>query len=269
MGTPLVQAEQNGSISVDNLSEVVMRRMARRLTKQRLVPSDALPHVAYADNGPRSLHRILLCERSLRSPLSFTSLPQKSTESFQRLTLAFASSLLPLVITQWNMTARQIRRAAERKARKEERKDEGALSERAEDCKRESNRANAQLSTGPRTKAGKAASSQNALKTALTGRTVLLPADDRTRYEQHLTHYFALWNPVGEHECTLVQLLADAWWRLLRIPHLEAAIYAKGRMELTDVTELAPDSKFTSDTKSNCAICSSKERRPSRITPLA
>ena len=161
------------------------------------------------------------------------------------------------------MTARQIRPAAERKARKAERKDaaaitkqaedvikdeaaipqraedarrdEAAISQRAEDVRRSVNRANAQFSTGPHTEAGKAVSSQNALKTALTGRTVLLPTDDRAHYEQHLTHYFALWNPVGEHECTLVRLLADTWWRLLRIPYLEASIYAKGRTELIDV----------------------------------
>ncbi len=40
------------------------------------------------------------------------------------------------------------------------------------------NRANSALSAGPATPAGKAVSSLNALKTGLTGRTVLLPADD-------------------------------------------------------------------------------------------
>src|SRR5579863_5462974 len=40
------------------------------------------------------------------------------------------------------------------------------------------NRQNSLLSTGPKTPEGKAASSRNALKTGLTGRTVLLPGDD-------------------------------------------------------------------------------------------
>ena len=51
------------------------------------------------------------------------------------------------------------------------------------------NRANAQRSTGPTSPTGKATSSKNALKTALTGRTVLLPEDDAERYERHLLEY--------------------------------------------------------------------------------
>ena len=118
------------------------------------------------------------------------------------------------------MTARQIRRAAEREVRKE--------------ARRETNRANAQFSTGPSSEEGKAVSSRNALKTALTGRTVLLPGDDRDRYRLHLHAYFELWRPAGEHECVLVQAIADTWWRLARIPLLEQALYAKGRAELAD-----------------------------------
>ena len=45
------------------------------------------------------------------------------------------------------------------------------------------NRANAQLSTGPTSLAGKAKSSLNAVKTGLTGRTVLLPTEDAVLYE--------------------------------------------------------------------------------------
>ncbi|MGA8598820.1 MAG: hypothetical protein WB676_29225 [Bryobacteraceae bacterium] len=44
------------------------------------------------------------------------------------------------------------------------------------------NQANAQLSTGPTSETGKAKSSLNAVKTGLTGRTVLLPGDDAAIY---------------------------------------------------------------------------------------
>ncbi|MDQ2776281.1 MAG: hypothetical protein M3Y57_15390, partial [Acidobacteriota bacterium] len=47
------------------------------------------------------------------------------------------------------------------------------------------NRRNCQLSTGPTSETGKANSSLNALKTGLTGRTVLLPAEDAAAYAAH------------------------------------------------------------------------------------
>ncbi|HEX4231537.1 MAG TPA: hypothetical protein VHZ07_22905 [Bryobacteraceae bacterium] len=109
------------------------------------------------------------------------------------------------------------------------------------------NRANAQLSTGPKSETGKAKSSQNALKTALTGRTVLLPEDDAGRYENHLSQYKKAYQPVGERECELVQSLADTTWRLDRIPGLEEAIYARGCTEFAaEVSDLDPRSRSAS-----------------------
>jgi hypothetical protein len=80
------------------------------------------------------------------------------------------------------------------------------------------NRANAQLSTGPTTPAGKAKSSLNAVKTGLTGRTVLLPSEDAEAYAAHLARYQEEFQPVGVRETQLVQNLADTQWRLDRIP---------------------------------------------------
>jgi hypothetical protein len=96
----------------------------------------------------------------------------------------------------------------------------------------QANRENAQRSTGPRTEEGKTRSSMNAVKTGLTGRTVLLPGDDAAAYEKHLNHFFQQHQPIGDDESNLVQSLADTEWRLLRIPALEAGIYAIGRIEL-------------------------------------
>jgi hypothetical protein len=96
------------------------------------------------------------------------------------------------------------------------------------------NRANAQLSTGPRTEAGKARSSMNAVKTGLTGRTVLLPTDDATIYQHHLDRHFSEFSPATDKEKSLVQTIADTEWRLLRIAPLEASIYAIGQLELAD-----------------------------------
>jgi hypothetical protein len=94
------------------------------------------------------------------------------------------------------------------------------------------NQKNAHLSTGPTSPDGKAKSSLNAVKTGLTGRTVLLPGDDAAAYEAHVASFFARHEPTGPEEQHLVQSLADTEWRLLRIPSLEYGIYAVGRLEL-------------------------------------
>jgi hypothetical protein len=96
----------------------------------------------------------------------------------------------------------------------------------------DANRANAQFSTGPSSPEGKLASSLNALKTGLTGRTILLPSDDVAAYEQLVSIVTNQWRPETDPERLLVQSMADTQWRLLRIPTLESAVWALGRAEL-------------------------------------
>jgi hypothetical protein len=96
---------------------------------------------------------------------------------------------------------------------------------------RTANRANAQLSTGPRTEPGKSRSSLNALKTGLTGRTVVLPSEDLDAYHRHLQHFFDFHKPVGDEETATVQRLADTQWRLDRCATLEHNLYALGQHE--------------------------------------
>jgi hypothetical protein len=103
------------------------------------------------------------------------------------------------------------------------------------------NRANAQLSTGPTSAEGKAKSSLNALKTGLTGKTVLLPSDDAAAYEEHLLRFLVDLQPVGERETELVQSLADTQWRLARIPGLESGMFAVGRKRYADLYEEETD----------------------------
>jgi hypothetical protein len=93
------------------------------------------------------------------------------------------------------------------------------------------NQANSQLSTGPRSEDGKSTSSLNALKSGLTGRTVVLPNEDIAAYERHVKHFFAHYEPVGEEETVLVQRMADTRWRLDRCTRLEYNLYALGQVE--------------------------------------
>ncbi|MBV9033566.1 MAG: hypothetical protein JO182_03645 [Acidobacteriaceae bacterium] len=93
------------------------------------------------------------------------------------------------------------------------------------------NRANAQLSTGPRTEQGKAISSLNAVKTGLCGHAVLLADEEQARaYREHVERVFTWWEPDNVEEHALVQALADTQWRLESIPGLESALYAQARL---------------------------------------
>ena len=94
------------------------------------------------------------------------------------------------------------------------------------------NRANAQHSTGPLSPETKFISSHNALKTGLTGRTVLLPTDDVAAYQKLSEIVTKQWQPETDPERLIIQDMVDTRWRLLRIPTLESAIWSLGRTEL-------------------------------------
>jgi hypothetical protein len=142
------------------------------------------------------------------------------------------------------MTPRSLRRALERKAQKQARKEALQIDQpdtpapqikEISAAQLAANRQNALLSTGPKSAASKAKASLNAVKTGLTGRTVLLPTDDAVIYEQHLRRFFEAWNPATERETELVQRLADSQWRLYRIPEIEAGIYALAHIEFAEM----------------------------------
>ena len=104
------------------------------------------------------------------------------------------------------------------------------------------NRANALHSTGPRTDPGKARLPSTPSKPASPAAPFCSPLEDAAEYERHLAAFRDEYQPVGLRECELVQSIADTCWRLARIPCLEMAIFAKGRIEfanLFDEHELA------------------------------
>jgi len=90
------------------------------------------------------------------------------------------------------------------------------------------NRANAQHSTGPKTAAGKAKSSQNALKHGLTGQIAVMPAEDQQLFDAHLHSFQAHFAPQGPDEDYLVKTLADVSWRMDRVSALEFDVLACG-----------------------------------------
>jgi hypothetical protein len=127
------------------------------------------------------------------------------------------------------MNARTLRRAAERKTQKLAAKSEIFGSQLA------ANRSNAQLSTGPSTGQGKRISSLNAVKTGLTGQTVLLPSDDAPLYERYVQRFIADTNRKPIASPNWSRNMADAQWRLNRIPGLEMALFARGRIQFAEL----------------------------------
>ena len=53
---PLVQAEQDGAVGVEYLTEVGVTRWRLRLAEQRLVPADTRRHISHADDRPDAFH---------------------------------------------------------------------------------------------------------------------------------------------------------------------------------------------------------------------
>ena len=103
------------------------------------------------------------------------------------------------------------------------------------------NRANAQLSTGPLTEAGRAASSQNATKHGLTGKITLLPGEDPTAFRALTDMWNTLFGPETDFELRLVDSIISSDWRLGRIKRLEGAIQAKGHIEFSDKYQDQPE----------------------------
>jgi len=94
------------------------------------------------------------------------------------------------------------------------------------------NRANAQASTGPTSEAGKAKVSQNAVKTGLTCRTVIVPFGEADAYQTLMLDHQKQFQPVGPQEKALVQSITDLVWRLDRIPGLAFALLELGRVDM-------------------------------------
>ncbi|MCX6622107.1 MAG: hypothetical protein NTY38_13775 [Acidobacteria bacterium] len=87
------------------------------------------------------------------------------------------------------------------------------------------NQQNAARSTGPRTPEGKAASAANSTSHGLSGSFRLLPGEDIEQFRELLAAYENEFDPVGEHECFLVNQAAEARWKLLRIERLQSEAF--------------------------------------------
>ena len=85
----------------------------------------------------------------------------------------------------------------------------------------EANRANAQKSTGPQTPEGKEASSRNALRHGLLSTRTLVGNEDANEFKLLRDSLIADYQPANTQELMLVDRIANAAWRTLRVRQME------------------------------------------------
>jgi hypothetical protein len=88
----------------------------------------------------------------------------------------------------------------------------------------ESNRQNSQLSTGPRTPAGKATVRANAVKHGMTATAPVVAGESAGEWEAHRSGIFASLVPVGTLEERLAGRVATLLWRLGWVEKFEAGV---------------------------------------------
>uniref|UniRef100_Q029H2 Uncharacterized protein n=1 Tax=Solibacter usitatus (strain Ellin6076) TaxID=234267 RepID=Q029H2_SOLUE len=84
------------------------------------------------------------------------------------------------------------------------------------------NRANAQLSTGPRSVEGKAAASRNSLKLGLTAQSLIIPGEDPAEFDRFTTSHEEKFQPVGPVEEELLEIVIRSAWMKRRYARIEA-----------------------------------------------
>ncbi|MGH9630452.1 MAG: hypothetical protein ACRD7E_19240, partial [Bryobacteraceae bacterium] len=86
------------------------------------------------------------------------------------------------------------------------------------------NQRNAQLSTGPRTDAGREAVRMNALRHGLRAQTIVLPYEDVEDFHELRNNFVRDYAPADATELSLVDQLAQALWRLHRMRRVETGM---------------------------------------------
>jgi hypothetical protein len=109
---------------------------------------------------------------------------------------------------------------------------------------------NAQKSTGPRTTAGKAASSGNALKTGLYSESLIIKGESAADLETLTAEYYVEHHPTTATERALVDTLVHNEWLLRRLRRVEADIWSKG-IEFLEDSEFQPKNHLLADTFAN------------------
>jgi hypothetical protein len=91
----------------------------------------------------------------------------------------------------------------------------------------EANRANAQLSTGPKTEEGRRASSTNAVKSGLASAKLYIRADEQNEFDEFMQLLNDQLQPSGILQCLFFDLILHASWNIRRCMLLEAKLQSE------------------------------------------
>lgn len=116
-------------------------------------------------------------------------------------------------------------RAMERQWERIEQEEAAEKRAQAATRKLETNRQNARKSTGPRTEAGKAASSKNRLAHGLCSSSLIIRGESQEDFDELLTQTRSAFNPQTQEETLLVDQLVEALWRLNRARRVESQTF--------------------------------------------
>ena len=100
----------------------------------------------------------------------------------------------------------------------------------AESARTSANKRNARKSTGPKTEAGKAASSQNRLAHGLCSEELLIGGETTADFEALLGSVRKAYNPVNDKEAMLTDQLVQALWRFNRAQRVETTMLQSTQM---------------------------------------
>src|SRR5690349_8122195 len=114
------------------------------------------------------------------------------------------------------------------------------------------NQQNSTRSTGPRSARGKLASSQNARKTGLYSRLILMPDDDDEEFKRLGRQLYEEWQPQGPTEQRYVESLRALFWQKRRCYKIESGIFTMYRV--AEGKQRGPATAFINDAAQTGAL---------------
>jgi hypothetical protein len=114
------------------------------------------------------------------------------------------------------------------------------------------NRENSLRSTGPRSVQAKLASSQNAWKTGLYSKLVLMPDDDAEEFRRLGRQLYDEWQPQGPTEQQYVESLRALFWQKRRCYKIESGVFAMYR--IAEGKQRGPAPAFVNDAAQTGAL---------------